>query len=405
MLWKTAHDWRTLQGSTYWKNLLDPLDVGLRRSIIHYGELAQATYDAFISQRVSRFAGDSRFAKEDLLAKVGLPKQASMYEVTKYVYGTSSILLPSSLLIKPLSREAWNKESNWIGYVAVATDAGKADLGRRDIVVAWRGTEDLLEWMTDFQFNLESATKLLRPLLHDDHQAVNIHQGWLSIYTSDDPRSHYNKTSARDQVLSEVKRLVDLYKDEEISITVTGHSLGAALATLNALDIVSSAANRPSQDMDKHIPVTAIVFASPRVGDDTFRQVFEKTEDLRLLRVRNEPDIVPTYPLIGYEDVGIELTMDTRKSSYLKSPGDFSSWHSLEAYLHGVAGTQGKSNKFKLEVDRDIALINKYLDGLKDEHLIPASWRVEKNKGMVQGPDGRWALMDHEHEKRSMADI
>ncbi|KAJ4787934.1 Phospholipase A1 [Rhynchospora pubera] len=387
---KIAKRWREIQGDSNWENLLDQPDKDLRLSIINYGEMAQAAYDGFNQERRSPNLGAARYKESNLLQKVQV-SMPNAYTITKYLYATSSIDVPDAFIVKLPS-----KESNWMGFVAVATHKAKALLGRRDILVAWRGTIQTLEWVNDFDCTLTSASELVGPTEPDDGEPM-VHRGFLSIYTSDNPNSRFDKRSSREQVLTETAKLMDKYSNEETSITITGHSLGAALSTLCAIDIASKHLNCPSYSRLKSCPVTAIIFASPRVGDYNFQKAYSKQLDLKLLRVRNVMDIVPNVPPPNpYCDVGVELTIDLTKSPYIKNPGDAVTWHNLENYLHGVAGMQ--KDGFRLEVDRDIALVNKSADILKDVYPVPVAWFVNKNKDMVKGNDGRWRLDDSEGE-------
>nr|GLL28902.1 phospholipase A1-II 1-like [Ipomoea trifida] len=398
-----AEKWEVLSGSTNWEGLINPLDIDLRNYLIHYGEMTQATHDAFNADSASKFAGTCRFSEPNLFAKVGLEKgKPYKYEVTKYFYATSSYTLPGPFIVKSTPNDAWSRESNWMGYVAVATDQGKAALGRRDIIVCWRGTVRPSEWVNDFEFSLVPATKIFGNGANNNN-VPQVHRGFYFIYTSENPNSAFNATSARDQILSEMKRLVELYKDEEVSITVCGHSLGAALATLNAIDIVTNGINRTSAG--KAFPVTGFAYASPKTGDHNFKNAYNNaTPNLHLLRVRNEPDIVPDVPPAtpfgGYKDVGVELRINVTKSGYVKPVSGVWNWHNLEGYLHGIAGTKGVGvlDGFEMVVDRDISLVNKSQDYLREEYCVPGNWWIEKNKGMVQKDDGSWELMGIEED-------
>ncbi|KAL0890103.1 hypothetical protein Bca101_014086 [Brassica carinata] len=178
-----AKRWRDLSGQNHWKGMLQPLDQDLRQYIIHYGEMAQAGYDTFNINTESKFAGASIYSRTDFFDKVGLEKAHpyTKYKVTKFLYATSQIHVPESFLLFPLSREGWTKESNWMGYVAVTDDQGTAVLGRRDIVVAWRGSVQPLEWVNDFEFGLVNA----KNIFGEKNDQVQIHQGWYSIYMSE----------------------------------------------------------------------------------------------------------------------------------------------------------------------------------------------------------------------------
>ncbi|KAI6705371.1 hypothetical protein NL676_008333 [Syzygium grande] len=382
----SSRPWTELSGETNWKDMLDPLDEDLRMYLIHYGERVQAIYDAYNGQTESEGYGLPLFPMDKLFSEVGLKTDNNpfWYEVTQYFY----VPMYETFLLQP--------DRCWIGYVAVSTDDGSKTLGRRDILVAWRGTKDPLETFSDIQDDLVPATDIFK---HDTD--TKIHSGFYSLYRKNDILNPYTKHSARDQVLREVRKQVDTYasKNETISITVVGHSLGAALATINALDIVTNGYNVPTGHPGKACLVTAFPFASPKVGDENFQKKFSSSEKLRALRVTNAIDIVPFLPPIRYYHVGEQLMVDSRKSPYLRPLTDglttaISIGHQLETYLHLIAGTKGIDSKdFDLGGRRGIALVNKGKDALNDDCKIPAQWWVAKNKNMVQnGNDGSWSL-------------
>ncbi|KAG6658058.1 phospholipase A1-IIdelta-like [Carya illinoinensis] len=392
--------WPELLGSNSWEGLLDPLDLSLRKLILRCGDFCQATYDAFNNDNSSKYCGSSRYGKASFFHKVML-HNASDYEVVAFLYATAKVGDRSAFLFHSHSRESWDRESNWIGYIAVTTDEVSRTLGRREIYVAMRGTTRSYEWIDVLEAKLKPVVSLLRPNARDEHRddgsnrdsdgdnekVPKVMKGWLTIYMSEDPNSLFTKKNARTQLLMKIDELIKQYKDEEVSVTLTGHSLGASLAVLGAFDLVENG-------VADNIPVSAIVFGCPQVGNKAFNERFKKYPNLNVLHLKNTIDVIPHYPglMLGYKHTGVDLVIDTRKSPSLKNSKNPSDWHNLEAMLHVVTGWNGEKEKFELKVNRSLALVNKSCEFLKDEYLTPGSWWVERNKGLVRDENGEWVL-------------
>ncbi|XP_077248062.1 phospholipase A1-Igamma2, chloroplastic-like [Tasmannia lanceolata] len=399
---KLADCWREIQGQDDWIGLLDPMDPLLRTELIRYGEMAQACYDAFDFDPFSKKCGSSKYNRQEFFESLGFA--GCGYEVTRFIYATSNINLPN-FSKKSCRTHVWSKDANWIGYVAVSGDAMTARLGRRDIIIAWRGTVTQLEWIADL---MDFLIPVIPEGIRSSDPMVKVESGFLNLYTDKgkDENSQFSKYSAREQILTEVRRLVHQYPNEELTISVTGHSLGSALAILSAYDIAETGLNVAP---DGHnIPVSVFSFSGPRVGNARFK---ERVEGLgvKVLRVVNVHDKVPKVPGIfvnehmpafvrrlteglpwSYSHVGVELELDHKNSPFLKETRDIASFHNLEAHLHLLDGYHGKGQRFVLASGRDPALVNKACDFLKDHHQVPPNWRQDENKGMVRNDEGRW---------------
>lgn len=98
------------------------------------------------------------------------------------------------------------------------------------------------------------------------------------------------------------------FENEDVSITMAGHSLGAALGSMNAMDVVANGYIKNTGSATE-FPVTAFAYASPRVGDKGLMDAFTGLTNLHILRMKNANDGIPNFPPteFGFVDLGDEL--------------------------------------------------------------------------------------------------
>jgi hypothetical protein len=116
--------------------------------------------------------------------------------------------------------------------------------------------------------------------------------------------------------------------------------------------------------------------------------------------VINQNDKVPTLPpkIVGYVDAATAtLPIDTTRSPFLR-PGSTWTYHNLECYLHGVSGDHGANRDFKLVVDRDLGLVNKGTNALKERYPVPPNWSEANYLCTVNHVVGRWKLENLNNE-------
>jgi hypothetical protein len=142
--------------------------------------------------------------------------------------------------------------------------------------------------------------------------------------------------SAADQAVAAVRRhAAKAYKSAEFE--VTGHSLGAALATIH----VAQNSLHPKAT----IPLIC-TFGSPLVGDREFASKFDKLFEklgFNSWRIVNQLDWAPTVPppLLGFWHVETEYSYNSASSTVIS----FMCVHALETYLHLLNPKQPLQNQ------------------------------------------------------------
>lgn len=193
-----------------------------------------------------------------------------------------------------IDHTALKSEAEFFGLIARATNESH-------VVVAIRGTDTFLEWLVDAEF------------LHHAFPAApgagRVEDGFYQVYRT------LRCSQPDSDVVSYLRTL-----PAGTSVTIAGHSLGAAVATLLAADV---AAQLPTLELALY------TYASPKPGDQTFSAYC----DLHVpnhFRIVNLPDIVPRLPP-GYVATGIEFPLDS--TSFPQIAYSVACYHTLTTYL------------------------------------------------------------------------
>lgn len=169
-----------------------------------------------------------------------------------------------------------------------------------DIVLSFRGTSSIEDWMTNAAFDLTSFAGGIG----------KVHRGF---------------SDALYLVWNDITQILARVQTKAQALWITGHSLGGALATLAAAHFALV--------LDK--PVRGIyTFGQPRVGNREFSRNFDADLKGRFFRFVNNSDIVTRIPtrVMSYSHVGALRFFDAKGDLH----DDVSYW---QEFLETVKGT------------------------------------------------------------------
>jgi len=166
------------------------------------------------------------------------------------------------------------------GFLAVSAS--------KELVAIVRGTDTILEWLHDGAF-------LMMPSPIHGSQGTT-EDGFTAVYKS----LRIGPANGTPAAVDSIKSYLDA--GTATTVTVSGHSLGGALATLLTLDVaLNTTCTSP----------TSYTFASPRTGDHAFAGGYNAAVP-NSFRVANRQDIVPKLPPflpLPYEHVNTECDL------------------------------------------------------------------------------------------------
>jgi len=210
------------------------------------------------------------------------------------------------------------KDTVPFGFIAKAADPAN------DFVVAIRGTDSIWEWLQDARFN-----RVTCPCAAGAGESED---GFTDVYES----LTTGTAGSGPRVVAALKTLLGPLGNATLAIT--GHSLGAALATLLALEVTES---------DAFATPEVITFASPLVGDPQFARTYD-TEVPNTWRIANFVDLVPKVPPANWGYVHVNQLFQVNSFGKVKILP--ACCHHLTTYLY-LLSQLGPGGNFPVDAD------------------------------------------------------
>jgi len=260
--------------------------------------LAFMPFDLSLAVKLGRFVDDA-YAMQGMADPSKVVLNDPTYSLEQIIYGD----------------DVWDDINGYVPFGFIA----KSATAPYNLVISLRGTENLWDWLADASFIRRAC-----PLAGAPHGAES-EDGFTNLYLT----LRTAPSAAAAPLKTTIKGwLLGLGAGNVAQVAVCGHSLGGALATLLAADLVGSG-----------LVAAPVLYtlASPAVGEKTFA-----TWCGSLLpdayRIYNAPDVVPNVPpsLFGYTHVDEPYQINSGATTKI----NVGCHHSLDTYLHTLDSSQ-----------------------------------------------------------------
>lgn len=276
----------------------------------------------------------SRFLQQSFTDEFPLPYMAlQMLVLAKVIYAVTEDNVDNFTVGKPYNIKYY-KETDFstdAGVLTTKRGGHQGSLEKEIIVAVFRGSEEIDDWVVNFDFDLRQC------VIPGCPDGAKLHSGFQD--------SLFDNEDIIYEIENAIMELIDSDLDlDRSTVYLSGHSLGGALAQIAATYLAST---------HPDINFKMMSFGQPRVGNNNFAKFANEIDNLAVWRFVNDWDPVPRSPTIiqGYGHAGHLMDMKTQRcSAFYRQVGSnelgysetYASW-----YYSGLNPNDHKSGNYK----------------------------------------------------------